>query len=256
MENNSAALLQSGDSSIHGAAWATQKELMIAGALEKPCEYNVRKTEKSVYMFLRVCLLVIAVGVDIFVASAAYGTNEIGISDGQIGMICGMSSLCLGGSVWLGSLLDGRIPERFTKEICFFSLLTLGCLKLADSGIRRYLRNHEAMHKDISFGFSQLRFLISVYSDPMEADRDRDQNLSWREAGFLAAAVSIDCILSGALAAFLKIPLLWTAVSALIVGEAFAYLGLWMGKKIKRCCPGDLSWVGGILFLILAVTKR
>lgn len=119
-------------------------------------------------MFLHIFLLVSALCLDTFVASAAYGTNQVRLSWKQILAVNGICSLCLGISLLFGNLLDRIIPETFTREICFFSLLFLGCLKLTDSSIRQYLRHHKEVRKDIHFTFSQLRFIINIYSDPME----------------------------------------------------------------------------------------
>lgn len=196
-------------------------------------------------MILNIFLLVTALCLDTFVASAAYGTNGISLTAGQIAVINGICSLCLGSSLLLGNLLDSWIPERFTREICFYSLLFLGCLKLTDSSIRRYLRHHENVHRNIRFAFSQLCFIISIYSDPMKADQNRNQSLSWREVLFFSLAMSIDSLVSGAMAAFLKIPVLPTMAVSLLMGELFTYLGLWTGKRFAadapETCPGSVA---------------
>lgn len=207
-------------------------------------------------MILNIFILVFALCLDTFVASAAYGTSQIYLSKMQIAAINGICSLCLGISLLFGTFLDSRISETYTKEICFFSLLFLGCLKLADSSIRQYLRHHKAVHKNIRFAFSHLRFIIDIYGDPVEADRDRNRRLSWKETIFFALAMSIDSLVAGTMAAFLKISIPLTMLAAFFTGEIFTCLGLFLGHKISRRCPQDLSWVGGILFIALAVLKN
>ena len=135
-------------------------------------------------MFLNIFLLVFALCLDTFVASAAYGTNQVHLSAGQIAVINGICSLCLGVSLMFGTLLDSWIPESFTRGICFISLMLLGFLKLADSSIKRYLRRHRQLNKNIRFSFSQLRFIINIYSDPLEADADESHDLTWKEVIF------------------------------------------------------------------------
>lgn len=71
-------------------------------------------------MFLHIFLLVSALCLDTFVASAAYGTNQVRLSWKQILAVNGICSLCLGISLLFGNLLDRIIPETFTREICFF----------------------------------------------------------------------------------------------------------------------------------------
>lgn len=207
-------------------------------------------------MFLNIFLLVIALCIDTFIASAAYATNGISLSAKQIVLINGICSICLGVSLMFGNLLDSLIPEQFTRTICFFSLLFLGCEKLADSGIRQYLRFHTDIRKDIHFGFSELRFIISIYGNPMRAVTKPNHTLSLKEILFFSLAMSIDSIVSGTMAAFMKIPVITTTLAAFIMGELFTYLGLYIGKKINTHCPKDISWLGGILFIILAITKR
>lgn len=206
-------------------------------------------------MILNIFILVFALCLDTFVASAAYGTNQIYLSRRQIAAINGIGSFCLGLSLLFGTVLDSWIPETFTKKICFFSLLFLGCLKLADSSIRQYLRHHKAMHKNIGFSFSQLRFIIDIYGNPMEADVDQNHSLSWKESIFFSLAMSIDSLIAGTMAAFLKISIPLTVAAAFLMGELFTYLGLFLGHKISHHCPRDLSWIGGILFIMLAVLK-
>ena len=207
-------------------------------------------------MFLHIFLLVSALCLDTFVASAAYGANQVRLSWKQILAVNGICSLCLGISLLFGNLLDRIIPETFTREICFFSLLFLGCLKLTDSSIRQYLRHHKEVRKDIHFTFSQLRFIINIYSDPMEADADQSHCLSWKEAIFFSLAMSIDSLIAGTMAAFLKISVPLTVAATFSMGEAFTYLGLFLGRKISSRCQKDLSFIGGALFIILAILKR
>lgn len=207
-------------------------------------------------MNLNIFLMVIALSVDIFVSCAVYGSNKISLSAKQIGVINGICSVCLGIALLFGNLIDDWVPERFTKEICFFSLLFLGCMKLADSGICKYLRHHKRVHRDFGFVFSELHFILTIYSDPIEADRDRNRELSWKELVLLALAMSVDCLVTGTMAAFMKLPVLQTMAALFLVGEMAAYFGLGLGKKINSHCPRDISWISGMIFIVLAITKR
>ncbi len=200
-------------------------------------------------------MLVSALCLDTFAAFAAYGAGRIDISHIKIFTVNVICSLSLGFSLLFGATLDSLIPETFTKMICFISLMLLGILKLADSSIRSFLHRHKPLHKNIGFCLSHLHFVINVYSDPMEADTDRNQFLSWKETVFFALAMSVDSLIAGTMAAFLKIPAMLTMLAAFLTGETLSYLGLFMGHKISSHCPKDLSWAGGILFLILAIIK-
>lgn len=206
-------------------------------------------------MLLQIFLLVFVLCLDTFVASIAYGTNQVRISHGQIALFNGICCLSLGLSLFLGAFISSRVPDALAKSICFYSLFFLGCFRLADAGIRQYLKRHRTIHKNASFHFSHLRLIIDICSDPMEADADRNFALSWKEVLFFSLAMSVDSLLTGMLAAFLNIPVAATLLCAFLVGEAFTYLGLFCGQKISSRCPKDLSWLGGVLLILLAVLK-
>ncbi len=206
-------------------------------------------------MLLNIILLVSALCIDIFVASIAYGTNQVHMSRMQILLANGICSLFLGISLSFGVLLDSWIPETFTKKICFFSLLLLGLWKFFDFVIKRYVRKHKNTQKKIYFHLSTLKFVINIYCNPLEADADKNKKLSFKEVVFFSIAMSIDSLIAGTMAAFLKISVPLTVLSAFILGNIFTCIGQFLGQRISIKSSMDLSWIGGILFIILAFTK-
>lgn len=206
-------------------------------------------------MIFHIFILVSALCLDAFVASTAYGTNRIYISHRQIAAFNGICSACLGISLLFGTFLDSRIPELFTRRICFFSLLFLGCLRLFDSTIRQYLKHHKPVRKNTSFCISHLHFIINIYSDPIEADVDQNKSLSWKETICFSLAMSVDSLLTGVMAAFMKISIPATIIISFFIGELFTYSGLSLGHKISNRSPRDLSWLSGLLFILLAFAK-
>lgn len=206
-------------------------------------------------MFFNIIVLVSALCIDIFVASIAYGTNQMPLSRLQIVISNTICSVCLGASLLFGTFLDSLIPETFTKEICFFSLLLLGGIKLSDSLIKHYVKTHQNIKKKIHFKFSSLKFIINIYCNPLEADADNNQKLSLKEVIFFSLAMSIDSLIAGTMAAFLKISVPLTMATTFIMGYIFTCLGQFIGHKISSKSSIDLSWIGGILFIILAFSK-
>lgn len=206
-------------------------------------------------MLSPVLILVSALCLDAFVASAAYGTNQIHISHGQIALFNGICSGVLGLSLVFGSVLEIWIPAGLTKNLCFLSLLLLGFLKISDCAIKKYLKGHEALSKNASFKILNVHFIINIYSDPMKADADRDKNLSWREIIYFSLAMSVDSLISGVTAAFMDISVPVALAAAFLIGEMFTYAGLYLGRKISSRSPKDLSWLSGILFICLAFIK-
>lgn len=204
---------------------------------------------------LSILILVLALSMDALVASIAYGANRVSLS---IGKILAMNLICsgfLGLALGAGSVIDGLVPEHLTRIICFISLAFLGVIKLLDYSIREYIRHHQKLSKDLSFSVSGVSVIVRIYSDPMEADWDRSKSLSWREILFLSAAMSIDSLVAGTLAAFMKVPVLLTVGISFLVGTGMVSVGLYLGRKLSDRVNCDLSWLSGVLFLILAVTK-
>lgn len=181
-------------------------------------------------MLFQIFILVFALCLDTFVASTAYGTNNIQISHLKIIVINLLCSFALGLSLTLGTVIDSFIPETFTKGICFCSLIFLGCMKLADYVI------HSRRENSVSAAEIQL-------------------TLSWKETFFFALTMSIDSLVAGTMIAFLKISVPITVITTFIIGELFTYGGLFLGRKIASRCPRDISWIGGILFILLAILK-
>lgn len=206
-------------------------------------------------MLLNIILLVLALCIDIFVASIAYATNQVYLTRVQIIISNAICSLFLAISLSFGVLLDSLIPETFTREICFFSLLFLGLLKFSDSIIKRFVKRNQNMTKKFHLNFSSLKLIISIYCDPLEADADKNQKLSLKEVIFFSVAMSIDSLIAGTMAAFLKIPVCLTVGSAFALGCLFTVIGQFLGHKISKNSSLDLSWIGGVLFIILAFSK-
>lgn len=202
-----------------------------------------------------ILVLVLALCMDTFVASMAYGANKVHVTWEKIIVMNGICSGCLGIALAAGEWLNGLVPETMTRTVCFVSLFLLGVVKLLDYTIKKYINTHVSLHKGIAFSFSGLRVIVNIYGDPMAADWDHSQSLSWKEVLFLSFAMSIDSLIAGALSAFLKIPLGLTVGTAFIMGILMMYAGLFAGKKLASRCKCDLSWISGVLFMILAVTK-
>ena len=135
---------------------------------------------------LQILVLCLALCMDEFVASIAYGAGGISINWKETGVMNGICSACLGAALCFGTVLQAIVPEDLTKAVCFTSLFILGAIRLADSLIKNYINHNCEVHKDIHFSFSQLKFIISIYGNPTAADSDHSHTLSMRETVFLA----------------------------------------------------------------------
>lgn len=207
------------------------------------------------YSLSQQLVLVVALSIDLFVASISYGSNKIKVSFINAVIINIICCFNLGLALLLGNVINNTISEGTTKAISFLLLFFLGIIKLLDSSIKSYISRHKDMCKNIKFSFSQLNFIINIYGNPVEADKDLSSSLSCVEAIFLAIAMSIDGMIGGIGVAFLDINVLSTIIMLFAVGLGCVLLGGKIGNAINEKFDLDVSWVSGILFLILAFTK-
>lgn len=200
----------------------------------------------------QVVLLCLALCTDTFVASICYGAGGIHIDWKRVGIMNGIGCLCLGAALCFGTAVYSLVPGELADGICFTSMLFLGLIRLSDSLIKNYINHHCEIHKDIHFSFSGLRFILSIYGDPVAADSDRNRTLSFKETACLGLAMSIDSLAAGTFAAFLKIPVAWTLVSVFAFGCMAMAAGEWTGYRLARKLRWDISWISGVFFLLLA----
>ena len=204
---------------------------------------------------MQTVLLIIALSVDVFLACVACGAEQIRI--GKLTALC-ISMICSGVlflSLVAGNVLDGVIKERYTTMLCFLVLLAVGIFKLAEYGIKVYIEKHKFLCKRVKITFSQIHLILSIYNNPVMADQDRSSNMSVAEGVFFALAMSMDGFFGGLGAAFLEISLWQTVLLNLILSFAAVQAGCLMGRRLTRYRKRDLSWIGGVLFVVLAVSK-
>ncbi|HJA91809.1 MAG TPA: manganese efflux pump [Candidatus Eisenbergiella merdipullorum] len=204
---------------------------------------------------LQAFLFCLALCTDTFMAGIAYGADGIRIGWKKMGLMNAIGSACLGAALCLGTLIRGLVPDAAVRSVAFVSLLFLGCVRLFDSLIKNYINHHCDLQKDIHFSFSRLRFILSIYANPAEADEDKNRVLSMREAVFFGFAMSIDSLAAGTFAAFWQIPPLFTLFLSFLFGMAAMAAGQRIGKGIAARFRWDFSWVSGLFFLSLAFLR-
>lgn len=203
----------------------------------------------------QIIMLCLALSMDALVAGVCYGAGGIFIDWKRIGIMNGIGCLCLGAALCFGTVVSGLMSEQAASGVCVASLFLLGILRLSDSLIKNYIGRHCEMRRDIRFSFSGLRFILSIYADPVAADSDRNRMLSLRETVFLGFAMSIDSLAAGTFAAFLRIPVFLTLLTAFLSGISAMEIGQIVGRKLARRLNRDISWVSGVLFILLALGR-
>lgn len=141
---------------------------------------------------MQTVLLIVALSMDVFLASVACGAEQIRIEKKTALCIGAVCSGVLLFSLVCGKLIDGVVREKYAAYLCFAGLFLVGAYKLTEYGIRAYIRRHHFLCKQVKMKFSQLNFIISIYNNPAAADRDCSATMSVTEGICFALAMSVD----------------------------------------------------------------
>lgn len=200
-------------------------------------------------------VLSLALSLDAFVASFAYGSGKIKIPFSSALVLDLICTAILTLSLLAGTVVRQWIPPDLTIGICFSILMLLGLCKLLDSGIKAFIRRHSSLKKEIRFNLSSISFVLKLYADPEKADIDQSKVISPKEAASLAVALSLDGLAVGFGAAFGSLNL-WAAMLCSLIANALAVLlGSRLGNRAAAKLPVDFSWVSGVLLIFLAFAK-
>lgn len=203
-------------------------------------------------MILEAALISLVLSLDAFVASFAYGSKGIKIpfrSSLVIALTCaGTTGLAL----LVGTLARQYIPYGLAGGISFAILFILGIAKLADSITKSIIRR-QTINKQIKFSLLNIRFILMLYADPENADVDGSKTLSTTEAAWLATALSLDGLAVGLGAALGSASGYMIFFLTIISGLAAITLGDFLGNKAAERININLSWLGGVLLILLAL---
>ena len=199
--------------------------------------------------------LVLALSLDAFAASFAYGADRVRIPPASLAVISGVCSGVLGLSLLLGSGAAPWLPAGIPSLIGFLLLLIIGCVRLFDRSIKALIRSRRLTEKRIQFHLFSLCVILDIYACPQNADRDQSRVLSPGEAASLAMALSLDGLAAGFGAGLSQVDWLLPVLFSLIVGAAAVRLGDLAGQRLAKRIPFDLSWLSGLLLILLALLK-
>lgn len=198
-------------------------------------------------------LLAAVLSIDIFAVSFAYGSSEIKIPFKSIMIITVIGSFVLGLSIYLGTFLQPFIPEWLAEGLSFTILFTLGLVKIFDSVIKRYIRKRrEISPRQLEFSIFSLKFILNVYADPEKADLDKSRIISSKEAVIVAMAVAMDAFALGFGAGLVDVNHLQIIAFSLVIDVAAVLVGCYIGGKIAQKSRANLSWLGGVILILLA----
>lgn len=201
---------------------------------------------------LETFLLVFAISLDSFVVSVAYGTNKIKLPFMSIALMSLISSGILGFSLALGGIIKNWVPLTMTPIISFVILFLLGVYYFCEGLIKNYLQKQKDQNKKLCINFQNICIGLDIYLDETKADFNHSKTLNLKEAAYLSTLLSLDSLAVG-FASSIYLVNYWQ-----IVGICFLFnllsilLGTLLGKKISEKNNVNLSWLSGILLIILA----
>lgn len=205
--------------------------------------------------FVEAIVIAVAISIDVFLGSFAYGSNKIKIpfiSTQVINVICTFFIVV---ALLTGSIIKVYIPEWLIILLGFSILFILGIIKFLDSIVKSLIKKYNNYNKELSFSFLNLKFIINLYANPTDADVDDSKSLSPKEAISLGVAVGLDGLGVGFAAALGSPNIVMVMIMSLIVGMIAIFAGGYFGNKIARTLKFNLSWLSGLLLIILAFTK-
>lgn len=200
-------------------------------------------------------LLVLSISIDSFVASIAYGSNKIKIPLKSALIIDIVSSLVLGLSLAFGSIIKDFIPENASVIFSFIILLGLGIYRLFEWIFKGYIIKQSNSNKPLTFKLFDFKFILEVYADETKADFDNSKILSPKESFYLSLALSLDSLAVGFGSSLIAINIIEVIVICLITGIIAISLGVFIGRKFAQKVKFDLSWLSGVLLIILAFLR-
>lgn len=200
-------------------------------------------------------LLVSSVCIDAFVASIAYGTNKIKIPFYASIVISIIGSIFLGISLFLGSFIKDFLPTNFAVLLSFCILMIIGIYRFFEGIFKNYISKKNKLLKPLKFKIFDLNFVLQVYADETIADFDHSKVLTIKESLYLASALSFDSIAVGFGDSLGNSEYLSSIFLCFIIGVLAVSLGQVIGKKLVEKSNLNLSWLSGIILMVLAVKR-
>lgn len=204
---------------------------------------------------IEILLLVIALSIDAFVASLAYGADRIKIPVRSAMALSIVSAFILLISMAGGSLISTLLPPYATTVLCFGLLFLLGISRFCEGLIKDFLKKHSNHVQGITFKFWDFHFILDIYMDNTRADQDHSKELSIKEALSLGIVLSLDGIAAGFGSGLVEVHYIETLILALLIGLFSILLGARIGEHIAQTTKWNISWLSGITLIILAFMK-
>lgn len=200
-------------------------------------------------------MIVTALSMDAFVASFAYGTNKVKIPFSSVTVINVVCSSILAVSLYFGSIVSRFIPEELTHIICFLILFILGTVKFADSVLSWAIKRGKNLCRTLRFSLMGFLFTVNVEPSDDEEEISEKKILKPSEAASLSIALSLDGLAVGFGASLVNSDSVQIVAFSLISDMVAVMLGCFLGNRVAEKISFNLSWLSGIMLMLLAFLK-
>lgn len=203
--------------------------------------------------FAALLLFLAAVSVDSLTAGLTYGTQRVQIKfPAYLILICVPAAFITAANL-VGSSLALLLPAAALPALSFTLLSILGCSKLSESLIRLVARKHPSLTRNWGCKIKQINIIFTVYLSPEDANKEDLQVLSPKEAFLLSLALSLDSVLVGMAFTTGEVPAAALFILSALFNLTLFAAGYGFGHLVSSVLHIDLSWLSGLLLLLLAV---
>lgn len=182
------------------------------------------------------CLMVIVLSMDAYTAGLSYGIEKVRVPFLSAFTASLISGLMLTISLRAGKVLLGQIPLWLTHFLSFAILFLIALYKFYESLPFLHHPHHILTTKVIT----------------KKVNKKHKEYLSFTEALLLASALSVDNISAGFCLGDMPLSFLLTLIVTTWIHLTAMLLGIFTGKYLFRNSTHDLSWLGGVILLLLA----
>ena len=197
-------------------------------------------------IYIETLLFSIAISFDSLVSFFGYGIEKIKVGFLQIIFIMFINTIFLAVGLFCGHYLSLLINDSIIKYISFSLLLMVGLFKLASDLLKLWLSKHKGINN---------KTFLKICIDPINADINKDKILSFKESLFIGIALSIDSLGVGLGLGVNKTNQYLIFIFSFIIGLVFSFIGYLIGKKVSSKTTLNLSWLSGVLLILLAILK-
>lgn len=173
---------------------------------------------------LKGILLILALTMDSFVVSFAYGVSKTKMPFGIVVCMNLLMSTILGTAIFMGGRLAALLPEGVTGRLGFLLLFGIGCYRL-----------------------------FSYFLKKGEEESEKVKALNLLEGLGLAFILSLDSIAVGIGTGLVQSGQVMLVIGSFLAGIAVMEAGWMLGHGTRHILNRDLSWLSGVCLLLLAI---